>query len=62
MSVVLKDALAGYPHVTALKDGSVRAEGIGFAWETVNPITRAFRRMVQNNCFSRGAEWWKFLA
>ena len=51
MSVVLKAALADYPHVMALKDGSVRAEGIGFAWETVDPITRAFRRMVRTGDF-----------
>ena len=54
MSVVLKAALAGYPHVMALKDGSVRAEGIGSAWETVNPITRAFRRYGAEQLFFAG--------
>jgi 4,5-dihydroxyphthalate decarboxylase len=51
MSVTLKSALADYPHVKALKDGSVRSDLIDFAWETVNPITRAFRRMVRTGDF-----------
>lgn len=51
MSVTLKAALADYPHVTALKDGSVRSDMVTFAWETVNPITRAFRRMVRTGDF-----------
>jgi len=49
--VTLKAALADYPHVMALKDGSVRSDRIGFAWEAVNPITRAFRRMVRTGDF-----------
>ena len=51
MSVTLKAALADYPHVKALKDGSVRSEQVAFAWETVTPITRAFRRMVRTGDF-----------
>jgi 4,5-dihydroxyphthalate decarboxylase len=47
MSVTLRAALADYPHVMGLKDGSVRSDHVAFAWETVNPITRAFRRMVR---------------
>jgi 4,5-dihydroxyphthalate decarboxylase len=49
--VTLKAALADYPHVVALKDGSVRSDQVAFAWETVNPITRAFRRMVRTGEF-----------
>ena len=51
MSLVLKAALADYPHVMALKDGTVRSDLIDFAWETVNPITRAFRRQVRTGDF-----------
>jgi 4,5-dihydroxyphthalate decarboxylase len=51
MTVALRAALADYPHVMALKDGSVRSERIAFEWETVTPITRAFRRMVRTGDF-----------
>ncbi len=51
MRLILKAALADYPHVLALKDGSVRSDEVGFAWETVTPITRAFRRMVRTGDF-----------
>jgi 4,5-dihydroxyphthalate decarboxylase len=51
VSLVLKAALADYPHVMALKDGTVRSDRIDFAWETVNPITRAFRRQVRTGDF-----------
>lgn len=51
MSVTLKAALADYPHVMALKNGTVRSDRVSFAWETVNPITRAFRRMVRTGDF-----------
>ena len=30
----------------ALKDGTVRPTGFGFAFEEVNPLIRAFRAMV----------------
>jgi 4,5-dihydroxyphthalate decarboxylase len=51
MTITLHAALADYPHVLALKDGSVRSEQVTFAWETVTPITRAFRRMVRTGDF-----------
>jgi 4,5-dihydroxyphthalate decarboxylase len=51
MTVTLRAALADYPHVLALKDGSVRSDKVTFAWETVTPITRAFRRMVRTGDF-----------
>ncbi len=44
--MMLRAALADYPHVAALK-----ADTTTFAWETVNPITRAFRRMVRTGDF-----------
>ncbi len=51
MSLVLKAAIADYPHVQALKDATVRSDLMSFDWETVNPITRAFRRMVRTGDF-----------
>ncbi len=51
MSLVLKSAIADYPHVAALKSGAVRSDMVSFEWETVNPITRAFRRMVRTGDF-----------
>ena len=51
MRITLKAALANYPHVAALKDSTVRSERVAFAWETVTPITRAFRRMVRTGDF-----------
>ncbi|HEX3991949.1 MAG TPA: ABC transporter substrate-binding protein [Acetobacteraceae bacterium] len=51
MSITLHAALADYPHVLALKDGSVGSDQTAFAWETVTPITRAFRRMVRTGDF-----------
>jgi 4,5-dihydroxyphthalate decarboxylase len=51
MTGQLRAALADYPHVLALKDGSVRSDRIAFEWETVAPITRAFRRMVRTGDF-----------
>jgi 4,5-dihydroxyphthalate decarboxylase len=49
--ITLRAALADYPHVMALKNGTVRSERIAFGWETVNPITRAFRRQVRTGDF-----------
>jgi 4,5-dihydroxyphthalate decarboxylase len=49
--ITLRAALADYPHVMALKNGSVRSERVAFAWETVEPITRAFRRQVRTGEF-----------
>lgn len=51
MSLTLRAALADYPHVMALKDGTIRSDDVAFAWESVNPITRAFRRMVRTGDF-----------
>jgi 4,5-dihydroxyphthalate decarboxylase len=43
----LKSAIAPYPHVRTLLDGSVASPRIGFDFEDVVPVTRAFRRMVR---------------
>jgi 4,5-dihydroxyphthalate decarboxylase len=46
-TITLRTAFANYPHVQALKDGSVASERIRFDFEDVPVITRAFRRMVR---------------
>jgi len=46
-TITLHTALANYPHVRALKDGSVASKQIRFDFEAVPVITRAFRRMVR---------------
>jgi 4,5-dihydroxyphthalate decarboxylase len=43
----LHTAFANYPHVRAIKDGSVASERVRFDFEEVPVITRAFRRMVR---------------
>ncbi|HEX2942954.1 MAG TPA: ABC transporter substrate-binding protein, partial [Rhodopila sp.] len=45
--VTLRSAIASYPHVRAVKDGTVTSGRVGFAFEDVPNITRAFRRMVR---------------
>ncbi|HVY14916.1 MAG TPA: ABC transporter substrate-binding protein [Rhodopila sp.] len=45
--LTLRTALAAYPHVRALRDGTVRSDRVGFNFEDVPNITRAFRRMVR---------------
>jgi 4,5-dihydroxyphthalate decarboxylase len=45
--VTLKTAVAHYPHVRALKDGTVGSDLVRFDFEDVPVITRAFRRMVR---------------
>ncbi len=51
MSVTLKAALADYPHIQALKSGAVTSDQVAFDWISVDPITRAFRRMVRTGDF-----------
>ncbi|MGD0102509.1 MAG: ABC transporter substrate-binding protein [Rhodopila sp.] len=46
-AISLRTAFANYPHVRAIKDGSVASERISFDFEEVPVITRAFRRMVR---------------
>jgi 4,5-dihydroxyphthalate decarboxylase len=45
--LTLRSAFADYPHVKAIKDGSVSSPRIRFDFEQVPVITRAFRRMVR---------------
>jgi 4,5-dihydroxyphthalate decarboxylase len=45
--ITLRSAIANYPHVRAVKDGTVTSPRIRFAFEDVPVITRAFRRMVR---------------
>jgi len=49
--ITLRSAIADYPHIAALKDGRVASDRIRFEWETVEPITRAFRRQVRTGDF-----------
>ncbi len=35
----------------ALKDGEIPVEGVELAWEEVNPLIKAFRRMVRENAY-----------
>ena len=43
----LRTAVASYPHAVGLKDGTVTSDRVRLDFEEVNPITRAFRRMVR---------------
>ena len=45
--ITLRTAIADYPHVRAIKDGTVASPRIRFDFENVPVITRAFRRMVR---------------
>jgi 4,5-dihydroxyphthalate decarboxylase len=45
--ITLRTAVADYPHLRAIKDGSVASDRVRFDFENVPVITRAFRRMVR---------------
>jgi 4,5-dihydroxyphthalate decarboxylase len=45
--VSLRTALASYPHVLALKNGSVTSDRVRLDFEEMPQITRGFRRMVR---------------
>ena len=45
--ITLRAALADYPHVRAVKNGSIASQRVRFEFEQVPVITRAFRRMVR---------------
>jgi len=49
--LTLRTALGPYPHVAALREGTIRSDRVRFDFETVEPITRAFRRMVRTYDF-----------
>lgn len=46
-TLTLHAAFADYPHVRALKDGTLTSDRVHFDFEVVPNITRAFRRMVR---------------
>jgi 4,5-dihydroxyphthalate decarboxylase len=46
-AVVLRTALGKSPLVRALKEGLVASDRVGFDFVEVDPVTRAFRRMVR---------------
>jgi 4,5-dihydroxyphthalate decarboxylase len=46
-TVVLRTALGKSPLVRALKEGAVSSDRVGFEFVEVDPVTRAFRRMVR---------------
>jgi 4,5-dihydroxyphthalate decarboxylase len=46
-TLTLKTAIGGYPHFEALKNGSVKADGVEFEQVEVTPIINAFRRMCR---------------
>ncbi len=45
--MILKTAIASYPHTTGLKDGTVSVSGVEFQHVDVSPIIGAFRRMCR---------------
>ncbi len=47
MTLILRTALGKSPLVRALKEGSVTSDRVGFDFVEVDPVTRAFRRMVR---------------
>ncbi len=49
--LTLRTALGPYPYVAGLRDGTIRSDRVGFGFEAVQPITRAFRRMVRTGDF-----------
>ena len=46
--MILKTAIATYPHTRSLKDGTVTAPGVQFEHVEITPITGAFRRMCRS--------------
>jgi len=46
-NLVLRTALGKSPLVQALKEGGVTSDRVGFDFVEVDPVTRAFRRMVR---------------
>ncbi len=47
-TLTLKTAIGGYGHFAAIKDGSVKADGVQFEQVEVTPIIAAFRRMCRS--------------
>lgn len=49
--LTLRSAFADYPHATALKGGRVTSSRVALQFEEIDPITRAFRRLVRGDHF-----------
>ena len=49
--LILRTAIADYPHVRALRDGRVRSDRIAFDFVSIAPISRAFRPMARELAF-----------
>ena len=49
--LILRTAIADYPHVRALRDGRVRSDRVSFDFVTISPISRAFRPMARELAF-----------
>ncbi len=49
--LILRTAIADYPHVRALRDGRVRSDRIAFDFVSISPISRAFRPMARELAF-----------
>jgi 4,5-dihydroxyphthalate decarboxylase len=47
MALTLKTAIGPYGHFAAIKDGSVKPDGVDFDFVEVTPILNAFRRMCR---------------
>jgi len=47
-TLTLKTAIGGYGHFAAIKDGSIKADGVQFEQIEVAPIIAAFRRMCRS--------------
>jgi 4,5-dihydroxyphthalate decarboxylase len=45
--LILRSAIASYPHAVALKDGTVTSDRVRLDFEEMPQITRGFRRMVR---------------
>ena len=50
-AITLRSAVANYPHALPLKDGRVTSSRVRFDFEAVEPVTRAFRRLVRTGDF-----------
>ncbi|MDE2007340.1 MAG: ABC transporter substrate-binding protein [Rhodospirillales bacterium] len=50
-TLTLRAAIADYPHVRALRDGSVCSERVAFEFVAISPISRAFRPMAGELAF-----------
>jgi hypothetical protein len=51
VAIDLKIAVRRGPHVEALLDGRVKAEGVNLQFIPMEPISRAFRRAIRDNEF-----------